>query len=245
MESLVSAQVARTIWRESKRVHLDLMRISNYLPQMQMQVTQLLVQSQALGIGLLVTLPILWALCWHRGVDVWKSIAVYTALLTVAAIGGRIWAVLFSNVEWFGLTGFGSMGAIGASGVLGIFLWHSQWRPIVSVLVPPSLLLIGFLRLGCVFQGCDRGRIADWGFIYFSENVSHLPFPAFDAANGLFAAIVSLFNPLLGIGTYLGVRLGLEFFRDPKTTEYLLGLNRPQWALLLALGILAITWRRG
>jgi len=212
---------------------------------MQIQVSQLLAQSQMLGVGLLTTLPILVFLCRQRGVDVWRTGALFGGLLAVAAIGGRLWAVVFSDATLFGLSGFGSMGAIGASGAIGAILWaHPVWRPIVSVLITPCLVLIGFLRIGCVFQGCDRGYVSDWGLVYFPETISHVPFPAFDAANSLFAAALSVIHPLLGVGTYLAVRFTLEFLRDPLSTEYMLGLSRPQWGLLLAMGVLGMLWRQ-
>lgn len=208
-------------------------------------ISNIFAQSQWLGLGILTALGVLDGICRKRGLNTWKAIVLFAVLLGSAVIGGRLWAVLFTGAPLWGWAGFGSLGAIGMAGFVGAILWSGSERPMFRALVPASLILLGFVRLGCVFQGCDRGRPGSWGFIYEQGMSPHFPFPAFDASLALTAGMIGIWkHPFIAVGIYLVGRFFLEFGRDPNSTVVLAYLNRPQWGLLMAIAVLTFMWRR-
>lgn len=116
------------------------------------------VSSVAVGAGIWVFFGWLW---WNtppnrRG----QMLAGFGLVTTAAFAGGLVGSLLVSTV------GLSSLGAI-AGAALAMAGWSrainsNQWW-LIDGMVPAGIAGLSVARVGCLFDGCDFGRIAEWG----------------------------------------------------------------------------------
>lgn len=186
---------------------------------------------------------------------------VAVALLGARVGGVMIGQVPFTSIldpNHAGLTSSG--GAVAVCLVALVVVSRGRLgRTLMDDLTPGMWLLLAVSRLGCVFQGCDFGQAAGWGIAYgmpssawssqllngeisatATSSLPTFPFPLLDGIAAMIALVVAwqsfkrpLTSTLASALVYLVIRFGLEFGRDPQTTELWGVFTRPQVILCL------------
>jgi prolipoprotein diacylglyceryltransferase len=214
-------------------------------------------QSQLVGIGILAAFAIVILTAWRDRADVWSPLATLALCGVAAAIGGRAWALGAwwlgegGGATWmwdpFSPAGYASAGAFAgaalATGVHRVVFGAEETARVLDVVTPGGFFALGAARLGCLFEGCDVGRLteAPWavayprGHVVWSEQLARgvidssaqwstalHPFALYVAIPTAFVAIVSVAfrapaagqRTLLVASAYGMIRLVAEFFRD-------------------------------
>ncbi len=171
---------------------------------------------------------------------------------------GQVPLASFLDPHQAGLTSSG--GAVAVSFAALILVGQgSLGRTLLDDLTPGMWLLLAVSRIGCVFQGCDFGQASTWGIAYrmpssawttqllsgqisasATSSLPTFPFPIFDGLAAMVAFVIAwrsfkrpVTSTLASALVYLVIRFGLEFGRDPHTTEMWGVLTRPQLILCL------------
>lgn len=108
------------------------------------------------GVGLWVILGWSW-IGVQRGRRL-QVMALYGLVCATALGVGVLWP------WWVGNGGASSLAAIGGATVaLAVFVrpWHKETRWMMDHLVPGGIAGLSVARVGCVFDGCDFGRITE------------------------------------------------------------------------------------
>lgn len=127
-------------------------------------------QSQWVGAGILVTA--LWMAVFIRPVDeLGRRLVMWFGALSLGLLGARLGAVANGIVPWSGFfdPSFQGLTTSGAALVLGVgalALWRAGHFGRLNTVAGALFVVLGFARLGCVFNGCDFGRHASWGIAY-------------------------------------------------------------------------------
>ncbi len=174
-----------------------------------------------------------------------------------AVLVGQLDLSEFLNPALSGMTSSG--GVVAASLLALLFMSNGQaGRTLLDDITPGMWFLLAISRVGCVFQGCDFGQASSWGFVYrmpsaawnsqllsgqipaaATQSLATFPFAALDAGAALVALAVAWkpskrgYSTLLSGLVYLVIRCGLEFGRDPTTTEMWGVFTRPQAVLII------------
>jgi len=110
----------------------------------------------AVGIGIWV----LFGWCWMMSTEAQRQpVVICFGLVTVAAFAGG-WGLSML----LGASGLSSIGAAigGGMALLAVApVWTAGGRRTLDVVVPGAITGVSVARLGCLFEGCDFGRLAD------------------------------------------------------------------------------------
>lgn len=140
-------------------------------------------QSVLIGLGILAAFAYLLVMSPRAGLSRTDVLAAVGISGVVGAVGSRV-AYLVIRVlhghdifkggvaAWFdpGGAGHNSLGFL-AGATLGLWVWTAvqetnahqddeRWR-MLDVMAPAGLLALALARIGCLFNGCDFGRVAD------------------------------------------------------------------------------------
>lgn len=197
------------------------------------------------------------------GLSVFVGVAIVGARLGALSIG-QIVIADFLDPNMPGMTSSGGAVAVCMLAV-GLVYRGRLGRTLLDDLTPGMWFLLAVSRLGCVFQGCDFGRASSWGVVYpmpsaawsaqllngqisgsATSSLATFPFSMLDGLAAVIALIIAwkpgkhpASSTLASALAYFIIRFGLEFGRDPITTEMWGVFTRPQALLgVVAFGCL-------
>jgi prolipoprotein diacylglyceryltransferase len=238
-----------------------------------------------IGAGVFAALVYAVAFARARGTGCAEALVLLGACSAAGIVGALLVGALFEGTLFHGaLSGRGSSigvlaGASLAALGLTLVMAREQWLKSLDVVVPAGLLALGWAHLGCLFRGCDFGRVADlpwavgyaagsgpwaWHFLHgliAPGSETSLGTHAFGLYLGLSTIIVvivvSIFASMArerasgevavfaALG-YLGLRMFVEFFREPVRLPTLEpGFHVLHPVLLVAFVAVVIFWYRG
>lgn len=125
-----------------------------------------------LGLGLLVALAYSQLLARFQGAARLEVLAMLGLCGVGALLGAPLVGLVFrpgGELSWAGGSSVGIMlGGVVVAGVLYFVVERRRWLGLVDVVVPAGLLGLGVAHLGCLFRGCDFGRVteASWAVAY-------------------------------------------------------------------------------
>lgn len=232
------------------------------------------VQSQLFGLAVLCSSAATLLFAYRLKQDVWKASFALVVVLAAGLFAGRVGAVanaLVPGGAFFdpAVAGITSSGAAVGAALMCLAVVRFLGRGILASVAPALWILLALGRLGCVFQGCDFGRVASFGIAYpkgssaFILQAHHhliettalwsrptLPFAGLDVVAALIAMAIALRDEgqgrlaLASAMFYVGVRFLIEFSREPLTTVWFGPFSRPQWLCVCLLVPMVLLHRR-
>lgn len=137
-------------------------------------------QSMLVGVGIWAAFAYLWTIAPARGVQRGDAFAAFGLGGLGGIVGARLmWLIAqgraLEGYRWLDMlnplgAGYSSMGFLAGAGLVILamtecdFFEGTSRRSLLDLVVPAGLLGLAFARLGCIFNGCDFGKVTESGW---------------------------------------------------------------------------------
>lgn len=141
------------------------------------------------GFQVLTFVTIFFVILWYSkkiGIQAWKAVAIVLVVYPISDLWKRVMYWMESGFQNFG----------GENNVR-IFIWvpvvaylvakiiKLDYKKMCQLLAPCVVLTQGVGHFGCLFPGCCRGYVADWGVYNLITGKYHFPVQIFEAITAL------------------------------------------------------------